>query len=111
MHIDCADPPKFNGLDIDERKEYVRLHTETCIEKSIEKLNFKAHVNHIKTPKAPITEAAVKELEDNCKPISDEETRKLEKSHGFKCRTMIGILLFAFTACRVDIGHAISNLS
>ena len=43
--VDCADQQKFNGLDVDERRECVRLHVETCIQKSIENLILK----HIRT--------------------------------------------------------------
>ena len=110
VRIEHVDQPKFNGLDTDERKECVRLHVETHVEKAIEKLDFKAHVNHIKLQKVPIADATVKELEESYEPITQCETSKLEKTYGFKYRTIIGIMLFAYTACRVDIGCAISTL-
>ena len=65
----------------------------------------------MKLKKTPISETVVKELEDTHKPMSDEETKKLENKCGFKHRSIIRIILFTCTACRVDIGHAISTLS
>ena len=111
MHVDCVDQPKLNGLDIDERKEYVRLNVESYLVKSIEKLNFKAHINHVKLQKVPISDTVVKELEDTCKSAFEEETKKLEKKCGFKLQSIIGIILFACADCRVEIGYAISTLS
>ena len=64
MHVDYVDQPQFNGLDIDERREYVRLHFENYMQKSIEKLDFKAHLNYAKLQNFPITDAIVKDLED-----------------------------------------------
>ena len=64
VHVDYVDQPQFNGLDIDERREYVRLHFENYMQKSIEKLDFKAHLNYAKLQNFPITDAIVKDLED-----------------------------------------------
>ena len=46
--------------------------------KNPSKLNFKAHLNHAKLKKVPITDDNAKCLEHTRHPTSDEETRKLE---------------------------------
>ena len=84
VKIDYVKEPRFNGVDIDERKEYVRIHGTTYINKSVEKLNFKAHLNHAKIPKVPITDDDIKRIDESYAPITDKETKELEQHYGFK---------------------------
>ena len=40
-----------------------------------------------------------------------KETAELEKKCGFKYHSIIGIMLFAYATCRVDVRYTISTLS
>ena len=84
VKIDFIAEPRFNGLDIDERREYVRLHATTFINKSKEKLNFSAHLKHPRIMKVPIADDDIKHMEQTYEPITDEEIKALESEFRFK---------------------------
>ena len=48
----------------DECRECARLHVETCISASTEKINFIAHAHHTRLHKIAVNDHAAKELED-----------------------------------------------
>jgi hypothetical protein len=99
----------YNGLDILQTKEGIKISCETYIKKL-----QKAHGwNETSTkPLEPIDPNRVKELEANeGPPIDSPEGKSLRKTNGFNYRAVVGEIVYAYITCRPDYAFAVSLLS
>ncbi len=103
---------RFNGVDITQRREYIKLHNTTYINKLIAHHPWLDNITP--PPNFPIPMSP-----DNCfrhdletaVSATESERKKLEKQYGFKYRQGIGEILYAMVTCRPDIAFAIVKLS
>ena len=102
---------RFNGMDTQQTKHYVKLHAATYISKIIEHHGWQNE----KTSNTPVpmrndsTYQAQIQLEEG--PNDPKEQKQLEQQMQFNYRQAIGELIFAMTLCRVDISIAVITLS
>ena len=103
----------FNGVQIEQESQYIKLHNTKYIETILDKhgwLNdtYKSHRNP--TPMRSDNKY-LEQLENAVGPETEEERKQLEKSMGFKYRTVLGEALYAMVTCRPDISIPIMKLS
>ena len=111
LKVTCGDAPSthFNGLDILQTREGIRINCFTYIEKL-----RKAHGwNEISTkPLEPISPSKVKELEDTVgPPVDSKEGKLLQQKNGFNYRGVVGEIVYAYVVARPDYGFAVALLS
>jgi dUTPase len=104
---------RFNGIDIDQCREYVKIHNTTYIDQIIAKnpwLNDDTSpLSIFPLPMNP-DKAHLKELEQTA-PLTPEERLQAEKDYQFGYRNAVGEIIYAMITCRVDIAFAIIKLS
>jgi hypothetical protein len=103
---------RFNGIDINQTKHYVKLHNKTYINKLISKHPWLQEENPLQHNPIPMKAEAdyQKQLELNT-VTTNEAIQKLEKEFQFGYRQAIGELIYAMTTCRCDISYAVIKLS
>jgi hypothetical protein len=105
---------KFNGVDVDQTREYVRIHCKSYIDRVLKshgwiKPNQHESDRHDVTP---ISDDTVKRLSALEGPASGtKEHAALERDSGFPYRQVLGELIYAYVVCRLDIGYAITFLA
>ena len=110
-HLGILD--RFNGVDILQTREYVKLHNNTYIQKIINNHDWLKNDN-IALGEYPIPmdpEPEYRKRLETDEPANDKERIKLEKEYGFKYRQGVGEILFAMVTCRPDICFPIVKLS
>ena len=103
---------RFNGVDIEQTRHYVKLFNRTYIAKILRNhkwLDSEMPTSVFPTPMSSDSKYQ-RELE-TAKPLSDTERGKLEKALGFTYRQGIGEILYALVTCRPDISFATIKLS
>jgi hypothetical protein len=102
---------RFNGLDIHQTRDYLKISCELYIDK----INTHHGWRNEKAADRPIpmrNDAAYQAtLELATAPETEKEQRELEKAMGFSYRQAIGELIFALTICRPDIAVPVIKLS
>ena len=102
---------RFNGVDILQSQEYIKLSCHTYINKIISHHEWK----NLKAAKQPVpmrTDSKfLAEIETTQGPTSTKEQKRLEQDMQFSYRQAIGELIFAMTVCRADIAPAVIKLS
>jgi len=111
LKVTCGDAPSihFNGLDILQTREGIRINCSTYINKL-----RKAHGwNDVSTkPLEPISPCKVKELEETVgPPIESKEGKLLQQKNGFNYRGVVGEIVYAYVVARLDYGFAVALLS
>jgi hypothetical protein len=102
---------RFNGMDIDQTRHYVRLSCHTYIDKIISHHSWE-HEKHANKPIPMRNDSTyLAELELTEGPSDPADQRALEQQMGFNYRQVIGEAIFAMTLCRLDIAPAIIKLS
>ena len=101
---------RFNGVDIDQTKQYIKLSNATYIKKiTCDKHLEDLHGNHKPIPMSENTEYN-KEIE-TATPLQPQALAEVEKNFGFTYRQGIGELLYAMITCRPDISFPLIKLS
>ena len=102
---------RFNGLDIHQTRDYVKISCELYNNKIVSHHGWENE----KAADRPIpmrNDAAYQaSLELATAPETEKEERELEKAMGFSYRQAIGELIFALTICRPDIAVPVIKLS
>ena len=102
---------RFNGLDIHQTKDYVKISCELYIDKIVSHYDW----GNEKAASRPVpmrNDAAYQATLELAKaPETEKEQRELEKAMGFSYRQAIGELIFALTICRPDIAVPVIKLS
>ena len=104
---------RFNGVDVDQTKYFIKLHCKTYIKKIIGGHTWLS--NSHPTSRFPIpmkSEAKFsRQMENAVAPVHEKEKRKLEKEMNINFRQVIGELLYAMVTCRPDISFPVIKLS
>ena len=104
---------RFNGVQIEQYNNYVKIHNKEYVEKILEKHGWLN--DQFKTKVRPIpmrTESAyLRELELTKGPEDEKEKKKLELKMKFGFRQALGEVLYAMVTCRPDISMAVTKLS
>jgi hypothetical protein len=102
---------RFNGLDIHQTRDYLKISCEIYIDKIVSHHGWQNE----KAADRPVpmrNDAAYQAtLELATAPETEKEQRELEKAMGFSYRQAIGELIFALTICRPDIAVPVIKLS
>ncbi len=102
---------RFNGVDIHQTRDYLKMSCELYIDKIVTHHGWE----NDKAADRPIPirddAACQASLELATAPETEKEQRELEKAMGFSYRQAIGELIFALTICRPDIAAPVIKLS
>ena len=109
VRIKIVDSSRFNGADITEYKEAIKVHATTYINKVKAKIGNQ--LKTIRLPKQICTDSQLRSMTSDLSVLSDKEMQELDTKYGFKYRTATGMLLFAYVLCRLDIGFLVITLS
>ena len=103
----------FNGLDVAQHSDAIKLSCEKCIDRVLTTHRWSKPSPPVPSkPSAPLPVDAVTSIYAH--PGPPENTAKhaeLVAKYGFAYRTLLGKLLYAYVACRPDIGYATIALS
>lgn len=102
---------RFNGIDIDQTQDFLKVHCSTYISKIIEKKSFDLTITSNKPTPMTSDNDLIRQLDTAVGPTNDADKQALEKEMGFKYRNATGELLFAMVTCRPDISNAIIKLT
>ena len=103
---------RFNGVDILQTRDYVKLYNETYIEKIISSHPWLQQNHHTTTFPIPMqADAEYRHKLENATPATPQERQKLEQEFKFKYRQGVGELLYAMVTCRPDIAFPVVKLS
>ena len=101
----------FNGIDVDQTKDYIEVHSATYIDRVVERHNH--WMQHIPIDNEPMPMTSDSE---NAKTLEEDESTTieqilaLEEEYQFKCRSATGELIFAMVTTRPDISFPIIKL-
>ena len=106
---------KFNGIQVEQSREYIRLHCTDYIDRLVERYGWSTpstpESSH-STAKEPMNTTVCKQLDtDTGPPEHSPEGLQLAQSSGFQYRALLGTLIYAYVICRLDIGYALTKLS
>jgi len=105
---------RFNGVDIDQTQEYIKVSTGTYIKKILTSKGWlDAAIPDNSTIKyTPMhSDNTYNKLIDESIPIPDKELPAVEKEMGFTYKQGIGELIYALVTCRPDISFPLIKLS
>jgi len=105
---------KYNGLDILQTHDYIKIHCESYIDKIL--LSHGWTDPGLKEPNrhdmVPLPPDAVKQLQHLVGPLEGtKEHTEIEAKLNFSYRGLLGELLYAFIIIHIKIGNAIQFLS
>eukprot|EP00934_Nitzschia_sp_Nitz4_P000755 Nitzschia sp. Nitz4//scaffold72_size95085//6004//8247//NITZ4_004742-RA/size95085-processed-gene-0.2-mRNA-1//1//CDS//3329557321//755//frame0 len=107
---------RFNGIDIDQTSEYIKLHCSTYIHKLLEQHEWHQntllpHTTKYSSIPMRTDSAFTQEFQTTSGPETTAEQEHLENQMGFSYRVVVGELIFAMTICHPDIASAVIQLS
>ena len=116
MSIDIKDlglVNRFNGVDITQTRDYVKISNATYINKIINEhpIMFRDYYPANVPIPASDDRNFAKMLETAVPPESPEQQRLLQVEMGFNYRQAVGELIFAMVTCRPDISFPLIKLS
>ena len=100
----------FNGLDITQSKDFIKVSCRTYIDRICEKyLDGWLAKNHIANRPTPLpqSDSFTKSFLSAMGDSSDVAQAKLSASMGIKYRNVLGELIFALVTCRPEISYAV----
>ena len=106
---------KFNGVQVEQSSNYIRLHCSNYIDRLIERHGWTTPSST--TPSSfdvrePMNQHVAKQIDvDLGPPEHSPEGLSLAKSSGFSYRVLLGELMYAYAVSRPDIGFALTKLS
>ena len=102
---------RFSGSDIHQTRHYVKISSETYIQKICEHHKWtNENVANVPIPMRSDSKYQAT-LETTKGPSEPQEQQKLEEQMGFSYRQAIGELIYAMTTNRIDISAATIKLS
>jgi len=103
---------RFNGVEIEQTKNFVRIHNTQYIEKILKRHGWLNDT--YKSSKHPIpmrSDSKYLYLVENAKgPTEDNERQRLEIKMGFNYRQALGEILYTMATCRPDISISTTKL-
>lgn len=103
---------RFNGVDIEQTRDYIKVFNKTYIEKFCLNHTWLADTVPPALFATPMKSdnSYIRKLEES-EPLSEKERLAYEQTLGFSYRQAIGELIYALTTCRPDISFAAIKLS
>ena len=104
---------RYNGVDIDQRREYIKIHNATYISKLEHQHKWLAEdTTPIHSHPLPMesTSSYLHQLEQ-ATPLTATEKTAIENKYGFTYRQGVGEIIYAMITCRPDISFGIIKLS
>ena len=103
----------FNGVDVLQTQEYIKLHNTTYINKIIQQHSW---INDDNTPMPyhplPMNpDTKYQHQLEQATPLEMDEKLKLERKLNFTYRQVVGEIIYAMIICRPNISYAIIKLS
>jgi hypothetical protein len=102
---------RFNGIDILQTRDFVKISCETYIDKIVSHHNWQHEVASNQPIPMRADSESLRKLELSKGPEDPVEAQALETEMGFSYRQAIGELIFAMTVGRIDISYPIIKLS
>ena len=104
---------RFNGVDIDQTSEYIKIHCTTYIDKILSEHDWFDHASPCHTFPIPIKSenSYSRKLETATVPSTTREGFALQREMKFNYRQAIGALIYAMVTCRPDISFPLIKLS
>ena len=102
---------RFNGIDITQTEDFIRIHCNTYISKIIENKTFDLTTTQNKPTTMSSDNDLIRNLDTAVGPSNDSEKQTLQNEMGFKYRNSTGELLFAMVTRRPDISNAVIKLT
>ena len=104
---------RFNGIDILQTRDYVKLSNQTYINKIVSKHPWIKDMTPLHATKPiPINpDPKFQRQLELCEPASPAELQQLERKYKFKYRQAIGEMIYAMVTCRPDLSYTIIKLS
>ena len=105
----------YNGLDIHQTRDYIKLSCETYIDKICQGHITNGwmtayHIADRPTP-LPTTQTFMKALQEDDGDPDPKAQKQLEKRMGFSYRSGIGQLVYPMVCCRPDLSYTTVKLS
>ena len=100
----------FNGLDVIQSRDYVKISCKSYIERICEKyLDGWLSKNHMANGPTPLpqTDSFVKSFLSATGDANDSTQAKLSASMSIKYRNVLGELIFALVTCRPELSYAV----
>ena len=103
----------FNGVNVDQYRDSISVSVSSYIDRIMQTHGWTTPIQvSTRIPQAPIPDDAISSMFNHVGPSEDSpEHAALTLKHGFKYRSLLGELLYAYVTCRPDIGYAIVTLS
>jgi dUTP pyrophosphatase len=105
---------RYNGVDITQSADYIKIHNETYINKVLEGHTW-MQTEEAYTANKPIPMHSDKKyinmIEEAPRPESEKEKLDIQHRMGFNYRQAIGELIYAMVTCRPDISYPLIKLS
>jgi hypothetical protein len=105
---------RYNGVDITQSADFIKIHNETYINKIIEGHAWmKTEEHHTANKPIPMhsDNKYIHSIEEAILPETEEEKRQIQHKMGFNYRQAIGELIYAMVTCRPDISYPLIKLS
>jgi len=102
---------RFNGIDIQQARDFVKISCETYIDKIVSHHNWQNETAATLPVPMRADSESLRKLELSKGPDDPSEAQALEQEMGFSYRQAIGELIFAMTVGRIDISYPIIKLS
>ena len=99
---------RYNGLDIHQSRDFIKLGCETYIDRMLQTHGWDAPKYKDPVSSVPITKEVADKLQTlKGPPEKTPEARQIEKNFGFAYRNLLGELMYAYVIGRMDIGFAV----
>ena len=110
---DLGQLTRYNGVDVIQSRDYIKLANETYVEKVLEEHSWLLKDLPISNRPIPMNsdKAYSRILESAKGPESLSEQRKLQLDMGFNYRQVVGELIYLMVTCRPDISFPLIKLS
>lgn len=104
---------KFNGVQIEQTRHYIKLHCQDYIEKIVQDHGWTPTTPAPQTPPLPMRAdpTYMAALQQTPLPATEKDKTDLQHAMGFNYRQAIGEAIYAQTICRIDISLPIITLA
>lgn len=101
---------EFNGIDLKQRNQYIEILCKNYIDRVLITHGWVTTKSN-KRP-IPMQDDVLQSIFDDVGPMDgSKEHDDIEERMGFKYRTILGELMYAYVTCRLDAGFAICTLA
>lgn len=96
---------RFNGIDVDQTRHYVKLHCKTYLSTMLHKKEWlKQDTLPVAHPTPFHTDrTTLRHLQDSTPPTTELDKLKLQDKMGFSYRQLMGEIMYPMVKCRPDI--------